>query len=148
MNPTTPSNDASPTNTTDLNTHNNISTPNRSNVVSQSQGYFAAYIHDVRNDAIKCLEVEQLHSQPKELAVHLALGYIAWCNLKRETTTDEVFRMVLNFLHMTSYYREFRYALRVGDTVMIEWLYKEFPPLFRFTSKKHYFRIVCDMMEK
>ena len=55
--------------------------------------------------------------------------------------------MVLNFLHMTSYYREFRYALRVGDAVMIEWLYKEFLPLFRFTSKKHYFRIVCDMMD-
>ena len=38
MNTNTASNDASPTNTTDLNTHNNISTPNRSNVVSQSQG--------------------------------------------------------------------------------------------------------------
>ena len=38
MNTNTPSNDASPTNTTDLNTHNNPSTPNRTNVVSQSQG--------------------------------------------------------------------------------------------------------------
>ena len=38
MNTNTPSNDASPTNTTDLNTHNNPSRPNRSNVVSQSQG--------------------------------------------------------------------------------------------------------------
>ena len=38
MNTNNPSNDASPTNTTDLNTHNNPSTPNISNVVSQSQG--------------------------------------------------------------------------------------------------------------
>ena len=37
MNTTTPSNDASPTNTTDLNTHNNTSTPNTTNVVLQSQ---------------------------------------------------------------------------------------------------------------
>ena len=38
MHTTTPSNDASPTNTTNINTHNNPSTPNRINVVSQSRG--------------------------------------------------------------------------------------------------------------
>ena len=71
------------------------------------QLYFAAYMHDVRNDPSLKAEIDCLYNQPKELAVHIGLGYIAWCDRKRESTTDEVFRMVLNFLRMTSYYREF-----------------------------------------
>ena len=38
MNTNTPSNDASPTNTTNTNAHNTPTTPNRTNIVSQSQG--------------------------------------------------------------------------------------------------------------
>ena len=38
MNNITPTSNASPTNTTDVNTYSQPSTPNRFNVVSQSQG--------------------------------------------------------------------------------------------------------------
>ena len=38
MNSNTTPNDASPTNTTDINAHNPTTTPIRNNVVSQSQG--------------------------------------------------------------------------------------------------------------
>ena len=84
----------------------------------------------------------------ESFAVDLVDAYSKWLDTKRRNTTDEVFRMALNYVELVSYYREFRLAMAAGDAVMIEHLYKVFLPIFHYTGKKHYFGIVCDMMDQ
>ena len=65
--------------------------------------------------------------------------------LKQTSTTDECFCMYLNYVKM-NIYLTFRLSVRAGDAVMIEWIYKDFLPIFLVTGKTHYFKIVLGMM--
>ena len=44
-------------------------------------------------------------------------------------------------------YRLFRVSVGNGDAVMIEWLYKEFLPIYLINGKFNYFEIVLGMIE-
>jgi hypothetical protein len=107
----------------------------------------AAYFETVCNDN-ESFERFQRADGPENFAIMIAKGYMEWMDEKRKSTTDEVFLMVLNFIDITNLYREFKLALNTGDAVMIEWLYKEFLPIYLYTGKKNYFEIVCGMMEE
>ena len=84
----------------------------------------------------------------EDFAIDIAKRYIKWMDDKRSNTTDECFKMSLNFVKLCLYYSEFRLALSSGDAVMMEYLYREFLPIFLYTGKKHYFEIVCGMIEQ
>ena len=56
--------------------------------------------------------------------------------------------MAIYFTQMKYLYQELKMDLNAGDAGMIEWLHKEFLPLYFYTGKKYYFEIVCGMMEK
>ena len=71
-----------------------------------------------------------------------------WLDNNQACCIDEVFFMVINFMQITNLYQEFKLALNYGDTVMIEWLYKEFLPLYLYTGKRYYLEIVYGMMDK
>ena len=49
--------------------------------------------------------------------------------------------MVLNYVTVMNIYHMFWVALRSGDAILIEWVYREVLPLFNITGKKHYFEI-------
>ena len=70
-----------------------------------------------------------------------------WCEKKRGTTTDERLLMLLNYIKAMHYYRLFRVSVGNGDAVMIEWLYKEFLPIYLVNGKFNYFEIVLGMIE-
>ena len=91
-------------------------------------------------------EFNRLHDC-EEFTVHLAKSYSAWIVKRRELKTNEVFRMVLNFVSVMNLYRLFRVAIRAGDAVMIEWTYKEILSLYHITGKKHYVKIVLKQVE-
>ena len=50
-------------------------------------------------------------------------------------------------MKMMEYYKMSRSSIRSGDAVSIEWLYKEFLPLFLITGKHNYFEIDLGMIE-
>ena len=83
-----------------------------------------------------------------ELAILVAETYLAWLDMKRHSTTDEVFQMGLNFIHVITLYRLFKKALRAGDAIMIEWLYQKFLALFLVTKKSHYVEIVLSDIDQ
>ena len=83
----------------------------------------------------------------KEFTIHIAKIYSGWIKDKRGSTTDQVFWMTLNFVTVMNLYRLFKVSVCAGDTVTIEWIYKEVLPLFNVTGKKHYFEISLKQME-
>ena len=103
-------------------------------------GVLAEYIKIVHHSADRRRAFQQI-CNAKKLAIHLAEGYRKWIEEHRKDTTNEVFRLTLNFISVMNIYRMFRVAIRCGDAVMIEWIYREILPLFNITNKKHYFEI-------
>ena len=77
----------------------------------------------------------------QEFAIFVAKGYTRWIREKRRSTDDQVFRMAINFVSAMNLYRLLRVSVRAGDSIMIEWIYKEVIPLFNITGKKHYFEL-------
>ena len=55
--------------------------------------------------------------------------------------------MLSNFIKVMHYYHLFRVSVGNGDAVMIEWLYKEFLPIYLIHGKVNYFEIVLGMIE-
>ena len=104
------------------------------------------YIKHIHQDPHQRREVNKF-KDAKAFAIRIANGYTKWMNDRRKNTTDEVFRMILNFVAVMNIYKSFRVAVRAGDAVMIECLYREMLPLFNLTGKKHYFEIVLKQME-
>ena len=78
----------------------------------------------------------------KEYGLLIAKGYREWLKRKQESSTDEVFCMLVNFVLLVDEYRKFRMDLNTGDAVMIECLYRDFLPTFYLTKKKHYIEII------
>ena len=51
-------------------------------------------------------------------------------------------------MQTTNLYQDFRMFLNAGDVIMIEWLYKEFLPLYMYTGKNHYLKINYGVMDE
>ena len=63
------------------------------------------------------------------------------------TSTDEIFRMLVNFILLVDDYCKFQTALNTGNAVMIEGLYHNFLPKSYLTKKKHYVEIILTQIE-
>lgn len=94
-------------------------------------------------------EVDRLNriKDPADYCVEITRLFDVWCEKKRGTTTDERLLMLLNYIKAMHYYRLFRVSVGNGDAVMIEWLYKEFLPIYLVNGKYNYFEIVLGMIE-
>ena len=55
----------------------------------------------------------------EQFAIHIAKGYSNWTDVRQHETTNEVFRMILNFVAVMNLYRALRVAVRAGDAIMI-----------------------------
>ena len=84
---------------------------------------------------------------PKVAILVQPLSYINWIDFKRESTTDDVFRMVLNYVTMMTKFKNMVMAVRSGDSIMIESMYIEMLPVFEIGLKKNYIEISCSMVE-
>ena len=82
-----------------------------------------------------------------DFCVELTRMFDTWCEGKRGSTTDEHLLMLLNYIKSMHYYRLFRVSVGNGDAVMIEWLYKEFLPIYLINGKFNYFEIVLGMID-
>ena len=107
---------------------------------------FDEFFISLDNDALKWLDISKI-DDPAGFAVALGKAFLAWAEEKQSTTDDELFVMGLNYMKMMEYYKMFRASIRSGDAVSIEWLYKEFLPLFLITGKHNYFEINLGMIE-
>ena len=83
----------------------------------------------------------------KEIAIFLPKYDIKWLEMKCKTTTDEVFRMTLNYVTLMQMYKNMVVAVRSGDSIMIEYMYVKFLPIFEASGKRNYVEIVCTMIE-
>lgn len=97
--------------------------------------FICTYLHDVLINNRKQRDRLCCERNSKEYGMLIAKGYHAWLKQKQRTTTDQVFRMLVNFVLIVDDYREFRMALNTGDTVMIECLYRDFLPKFYLMKK-------------
>ena len=50
--------------------------------------------------------------------------------------------MSLNYVQLMNIYRKFRISLHAGDAVAIEWIYREYLPIFLYTKNSNYVEIV------
>ena len=108
---------------------------------------YTEYFLHIINDDEKRLKFD-IFEDEKELCVHVSRNFLQWMELKLTSTTDKCFCMSLNYAYIMNLYRTFRLLVRAGDAVIIEWLYKEFPPIFLVTGKTHYLEIVLRMMDE
>ena len=109
--------------------------------------FFSAYLHDVLFNNPEERDRLCREGNPKEFGLLIPKGYRKWLKEKQCSTTDQVFKMLVNFVLMVDDYREFRMALNTGDAVMIACLYKDFLPKFYLTKKKHYVEIILTQIE-
>ena len=95
---------------------------------------FGTYFHVLVNNIP---EIEKLNKlkDAADYCVELTRLFDEWCEMKRSTTTDEHLLMLLNFIKVMHYYRLFHVSVGNGDAVMIEWLYKEFLPIYLINGK-------------
>ena len=80
-------------------------------------------------------ELKECNKDSKKVALYLATRYVNWVESKRSTTTDDVFRMVLNFVTMMTKFKQMVMAVRSGDSIMIESMYVEMLPVFEVAAK-------------
>ncbi len=85
--------------------------------------YFLRVVADDTFHHLSTLMEEQDH---QGVANVLADSVMNWRLEQMKHTTDEVFRAVLQFVHMVGYYESFYSSIRNGDAIMIELLYLEF----------------------
>ena len=69
------------------------------------------------DEVSKVLDIRNL----KELAIHMANGYLRWLEKKVKNSTDQYLKMAISFVRLMDMYRLFRLSDRAGDAVMIEW---------------------------
>jgi hypothetical protein len=108
---------------------------------------FTTYFKDVYDRNSENLHQLLSTEESQKLALEIADGFRKWVKEKRSSTTDEYFRMILNFLSMMEMYRVFRISLRAGDAIMIEALYNKFLPIYLATRKSHYVEMVLGNIE-
>ena len=108
---------------------------------------YAEYFLHIITDDEKRLKFESFEDE-KELSVHVARNFLQWMELKQTSTTNKRFCMSSNYVYIMNFYRTFCLSVRAGDDVMIEWLYKEFLPIFLATEKTTYLEIVLGMIDE
>ena len=105
-----------------------------------------AFLGSIHDKEEKRLRLNRYISNA-DLSVDIASEFLNWIQIKIENSSDQCFVMVCNYVYLMTLYRSFRFALRYGDSIMIEWLYKEFLPIFLVTGKVNYFDIILGMMD-
>ncbi len=107
---------------------------------------FDEFFISIGDDTLKWFDLCNI-KDPEEYDIALGKAFIEWEDEKRQTTDDDLFIMGLNYIKMMEYYQMLRSFIRHGDAVSIEWLYKEFLPLFLITGIHHYVEIDLGMIE-
>ena len=85
--------------------------------------------------------------ESEQFAIHVAESFTKWIEDHRRQTTDQVFRMILNFVTIMNLYCLFHVGVRMGDAIIVEWTYWEMLSLFHATGKKVYYEIDLRQME-
>ena len=81
----------------------------------------AYFLHIVQEeDGEQRVTLEACIDDSREFALIVASMFIEWMEKKQQESTDDVFKMIINFMILVEFYREFRLALSTGDAVMIE----------------------------
>ena len=80
--------------------------------------------------------LKEYNGDSRKVALYLATRYMNWVESKQSTTTDDVFRMVLNFVTMMTKFKHMVMAVRSGDSIMIKSMYIEMLPVFEVAAKK------------
>ena len=84
---------------------------------------------------------------PAEYTMSLGKAFLEWTDERRSNSDDEDIIVALNYMKLMEYYKLFRQSIRSGDAVTIEWLYKEFLPIYLITGKFNYYEIDLGMIE-
>jgi hypothetical protein len=90
---------------------------------------YATFISDLEETT----EFVEVKNSPASLADYLATSFPLFLQTKLDTSTDEVFRMMVQFVILTRLYRCFRESVRHGDSIAIESLYNCFTPIWLAT---------------
>ena len=108
----------------------------------------AYFLHIMQEeDGEQRATLEACIDDSREFALIVASMFIKWMEKKQQESTDDIFKMIINFVILVEFYRKFCPAFSTGDSVMIECLYREFHPIYFPSKKKHYIEIVMTMME-
>ena len=85
---------------------------------------------------------------PSTAAIKLVQSFDTFTADKLKSTTDEVFRLLLNFVSLTSRFMLFKEATTVGDSLMVETIYNEYLPVLVHLSKSAYYNIILDQIDE
>ena len=89
-----------------------------------------------------------LSADPATAALQIVQSFDTWTTDKLNTTTDEVFRLLLNFVSLTTRFMLFKEASTVGDSLMVETIYNEYLPVLIHLSKSAYYNIILDQTDE
>ena len=104
-------------------------------------------ISEMEDNPENVRHLRELRNDPKKVALYLTTHYLNWIESKRSSTTNDVFRMSLNFVTMMTKFKHMVMAGRSGDSIMIESMYVDMLPIFEVAGKKNYIKITCSMIE-
>ena len=102
---------------------------------------------DLERDEGAVQDMRRINRDAKAVAIYIAKYYLNWIKRKLKSTTDDVFRMILNYVILMHMYKNMVIAVRSGDSMMIEHMYVKLLPVFEASAKKNYVEIVCSMIE-
>ena len=91
-------------------------------VSDEIQRHLVSYcIAQLENNKPVLDQIKKVKNNPKEVAVILAKHYLEWIELQRKDTSDEVYKMILNYVTMMNIYKNMLMAVQSRDAIMIEW---------------------------
>ena len=82
------------------------------------------------------------------IAMEIGIGFLEYIDNKIDTSTDERWRMLINFFKMASTFKQYEYSMKMGDSVMLESIEIRFCGIFLLLKKYNYVEIVLSQMER
>ena len=85
---------------------------------------------------------------PSNLGVELVVDFDLFLDNKMSTSTDQVLKVMINFVKLVSQYVIFKEAATVGDYITVENIYNDYLPVYIHLRKSNYYNILPDQMEE
>jgi hypothetical protein len=110
------------------------------------RGLYGRFIHDLF--LTKGSELFDIYREDSNAcSTYVGKAFLEWMDERIATTTDEVFRMCLMYTKLTRMYKLFRVSVRAGDSILVEYLYEYYIPIWLVCGKHNYVEIALNQIE-
>ena len=87
-------------------------------------------------------------NDPATAALQLISSFDNFLTSKMQSSKDNVSRILINFVNLTSRFMIFKEATTVGDSLMVETIYNEYLLVLVHLNKSTYYNIILDQIDE